>query len=498
MKTLKNIILSGIVLFSLSSCSDWFEVEPENEIAKEDLFASYDGYRTALNGIYKTLSGSTLYGTNLSFGFISALGQNYEFPAWLMMYPNDYWVANTETYTYDVDNVKAITQPIWEQAFNVIANCNILIQNAEAHGADFFYEGENERNILIGEAKGLRAMMHFDILRLFAPAPATGDDAPYVPYVDHYLTSHPQHLPTSVVLDSIISDLTQAKDMLAYNDTLYNVGAMSSVSRRFDGNNQSANGGDFFTYRGTRLNYVATLALLARVYQYKGDKEMAYEYAIAAYRFLSEKGWYSFTPESSISSSEAQNRQCKMYHDIIFAFYNSNIWDNVESFFMNTSYSTNALTPIKNRDHLFANDLTDFRYRYLLNSAGASLKWEEVTDENALWNVQYQYQLIPVIRMTEVIYIICEYLADTDLPRAIDFLNYVKLNRGATEISTNLTRDAFLEQLYIDATREFIVEGQTFYLYKRLNRDMYNGEYPIAMDANKYRIPLPDSETDIQ
>ena len=92
----------------------------------------------------------------------------------------------------------------------------------------------------------------------------------------------------------------------------------------------------------------------------------------------------------------------------------------------------------------------------------------------------------------------CEYLADTDLPRAIDFLNYVKMNRGAAQISTSLTRDAFLEELYIDATREFIVEGQTFYLYKRLNRDMYNGEYPIAMDANKYRIPLPDSETNVQ
>ena len=100
--------------------------------------------------------------------------------------------------------------------------------------------------------------------------------------------------------------------------------------------------------------------------------------------------------------------------------------------------------------------------------------------------------------MTEVIYIICEYLADTDLPRAIDFLNYVKLNRGATQISTSLTRDAFLEQLYLDATREYIAEGQTFFLYKRLNRDMYNGEYPIEMNASKYTIPLPDSETNVQ
>ena len=49
MKTYKNILLSSLLLFSLSSCSDWFEVKPENEISKEDLFSTYDGYRTAFN-----------------------------------------------------------------------------------------------------------------------------------------------------------------------------------------------------------------------------------------------------------------------------------------------------------------------------------------------------------------------------------------------------------------------------------------------------------------
>ena len=50
MKTCKNILLSVLLLFSLSSCSDWFEVTPENEISKEDLFSTDDGFRTALNG----------------------------------------------------------------------------------------------------------------------------------------------------------------------------------------------------------------------------------------------------------------------------------------------------------------------------------------------------------------------------------------------------------------------------------------------------------------
>ena len=220
MKTYKNILLSILLLLSFSSCSDWFEVQPENEIAKEDLFATYDGYRTALNGIYRNLSDASLYGNNLSFGFISLLGQNYEVPAYILPYDVS---GNIMNYEYDNADLKSITQAIWEKAFNTVANCNVLIQNAESRGNDFFDEGENEKNVIIGEAKGLRAFIHFDMLRLFAPAPVTGDDAAYLPYVSSYLTSHPMHLPTSVVLDSIINDLQQAQKLLADNDTLKNV-----------------------------------------------------------------------------------------------------------------------------------------------------------------------------------------------------------------------------------------------------------------------------------
>lgn len=489
MKTYKNILLSILLLLSFSSCSDWFEVQPENEIAKEDLFATYDGYRTALNGIYRNLSDASLYGNNLSFGFISLLGQNYDVPAYILPYDVS---GNIMNYEYDNADLKSITQAIWEKAFNTVANCNVLIQNAESRGNDFFDEGENEKNVILGEAKGLRAFIHFDMLRLFAPAPVTGDDAAYLPYVSSYLTSHPEHLPTSVVLDSIINDLQQAQRLLADNDTLKNVKMMQSVNYRFEG---SSNGGGFFAYRGTRMNYVAVTALLARVYQYKGDKATAYKYACEAYRFYNEKRWYSFTSESNLSNTNIEYRRCKLYEDILLAFYNTNIYDIYESWVQTHFYWKTNHLPIKNRDNLFAEDASDFRYRYMLHSSsGYSLKWVPVTDASALWYISDQYPLLPAIRMSEVFYIMCEYLADNNLTEAISLLNTLRKARGASQLGASLTKDEFLASLYNDATREFIAEGQTFYLYKRLNKDMYNGEYPINM-SGKYVIPLPDSET---
>ncbi len=496
MKTYKNILLSVLLLLSLSSCSDWFEVTPENEISKEDLFSTYDGFRTALNGIYRNLSNESLYGNNLSWGFISFLGQNYDPAESIAMYDVS---GSIMEYDYENENVKNVTEEIWEGAFNTIANCNVLLQSAKERENDFFYEGEVEKNVLIGEMKGIRALLHFDMLRLFAPAPVTGDDAAYVPYVSEYLTSHPTHLPTSVVLDSIINDLKQSQSLLADFDTSYNSEMMKSPSMRFDGNvTSSAKGGSFFAYRGTRMNYVAATALLARVYQYKGDKATAYEYAKEVYRYYNEKNWYSFTSESNISNTNVEYRRCKLFEDILLAFYNTNIYEIYDNYIQQHFYWVGNYCPIKNRENLFSGDEQDFRYRYLIGSntmsTGYSLKWTPVVDATALWNIQYQYPLLPIMRMSEIFYIMCEYLADNNLTEAVSLLNTLKRARGADEVSNMLTKDAFLEALYTDATREFIAEGQTFYLYKRLNRSMYNGEYPIDMNG-KYVVPLPDSES---
>lgn len=498
MKTYKNILLSGLLLLFLSSCSDWFEVRPENEISKEDLFSTYDGYRTALNGIYRTLTETSLYGQELSFGFVSLLGQNYEIPEYVKPY---YFVGRVVDYEYDHSDVKNITQGIWEKAFNVVANCNVLIQNAESRGEGFFPEGENEKNILIGESKGIRALLHLDMLRLFAPAPITGDDGAYIPYVSAYLTSHPTHLPTSVVLDSIINDLKQAQRLLAYNDTSYNSKMLSTVTLRFHDNvTDNAKGGAFFAFRGTRMNYVAATALLARAYQYKGDKQAAYQCAKEVLSFQTEEGWYAFTSADKIQQENRNYIHAKLYDDILLAFSNSELTKIHDDWYK--SFSVSQRFSVNNAAHLFTGDLNDFRYANLIFS-GFSLKWEAVTmDPNMSWLnsdiIKYELPQIPIIRMSEMYYIMCEYLADTDLPEAIRLLGTLRLARGCTaELNASLTKDDFLDKLYNDATREFIAEGQTFYLYKRLNKDMYNGAYPINMNG-KYIIPLPDSETSIQ
>ena len=78
MKKIYNTLFSlGIVAMIFSSCSDWLDVRPSDEIKEEFLFETGNGYRTALNGIYRKLSTQDLYGQNLSWGIVDALGGMY-------------------------------------------------------------------------------------------------------------------------------------------------------------------------------------------------------------------------------------------------------------------------------------------------------------------------------------------------------------------------------------------------------------------------------------
>ena len=54
MKKVYAMILLTASLFT-TSCSDWLDVAPSNQVNGDKLFEVGDGYRNALNGIYFNL-----------------------------------------------------------------------------------------------------------------------------------------------------------------------------------------------------------------------------------------------------------------------------------------------------------------------------------------------------------------------------------------------------------------------------------------------------------
>ena len=126
MKKIYTIIfVSCLAAISFSSCSDWLDVRPADEIKEEYLFETGNGYRTALNGIYRKLATFDLYGSNLSWGLIDGWGQVYD----LDKAPDSGGgkaMKKLSKFLYKNSELTPTTDAMWSAAWNIIANCNNL------------------------------------------------------------------------------------------------------------------------------------------------------------------------------------------------------------------------------------------------------------------------------------------------------------------------------------------------------------------------------------
>ncbi|MFR7825128.1 MAG: RagB/SusD family nutrient uptake outer membrane protein [Odoribacter splanchnicus] len=73
---------------------------------------------------------------------------------------------------------------IWLKSYNTIANCNVLLERLKKQSPTFFPEGEYD--LIYGEVLALRAFLHFDLLRAFAPSWNVDKEALCLPYADNF------------------------------------------------------------------------------------------------------------------------------------------------------------------------------------------------------------------------------------------------------------------------------------------------------------------------
>ena len=152
MKLIKIFSLS-LLLLGISSCSDFLEEEPKGLVTTGSFYTNEQQARQAVNGIYRNLAGSNVTG--------------YE----IKNIPNDLlkraqWDEGSglSNFTYGAENYAIAT--MWKGHYSVIKDCNSAIANIE----------KNKENIenadrYIGEARGIRAFLYFDLVRWFGDVP---------------------------------------------------------------------------------------------------------------------------------------------------------------------------------------------------------------------------------------------------------------------------------------------------------------------------------------
>ena len=479
-KILYTMILASCTL--LTSCDDWLEVKPYDKISEGELLKSEEGYQKMLNGIYIDLNSEALYGKTLTVEMIEVMGGAYTIGT-----DNSVWgnYKDLSSYKYATEYWRGRLDQTWNKAYALILNCNKILETIDEN-QHLFTEGSYY--VVKGEALALRAMLHFDMLRLFGPVYSKDSDKKAIPYYTKQTNTPEPILTAEEVAGQVAADLEDARTLLA-NDPVKTEGTLMSGAQ--DGTS------NFMRYRALRLNYYAVEALLARVYLYMGDKKDAFKYASDVIK-TADNGIFPFVDKSLVTGSPADPDRI-FSSEVLFALTNTsrgtihkNFYDPSRLpnyvFYMDNSLMSNIVFGGATTTGGYQDD---YRYRANWIATGSNRYFYKYSDMVA--NGSIQNTMIPMLRLGEMFLIAAESQSN-DLAKGVQYVNALRRNRGVANLQT-LTPD-LLKYEYI---RELYGEGQLFYLYKRLNSDVItsanSNKNPKASDLI-FVVPLPDSETE--
>ena len=478
MKNIIYVVLAALLILSVSGCSKWLGVKPYDKIGQDDLLSSEEGFMKLLNGIYIELNSDMLYGGALSVEMLEIMGGAYSIGTDESVWGN---YVDLSKFEYKTEYWRARLSETWNKAYSLILNCNLILDNIDEKKG--LFSGDNF-NIIKGEARALRAMLHFDMLRLFGPVYSRNPGAESIPYYMHYTTVPENLLPASEVADKITSDLMEARILLTADP-------VKTEGTRLDGPVDGTS--PFLYYRNLRMNYYAVTALLARAALYFGDKDLAKESAEEVIRAVGTI--FSFVGRGDVIGTDNIDRIFSP--EVIFALTNT----------QRNKLFKNYYDPGRRPNYVFTMDRElmekriyggglatggsqeDLRYKANWESSGTNMYFHKYADMNDTGNIRNT--MIPLIGIGEM-YLICAECG-ASLSDGLAVVNKLRSNRNVNALS-GLTSD-LLKNEYV---RELYGMGQLFFMYKRMFSPILffasESKNPVPSDEI-FVVPLPDSET---
>jgi len=497
--TLTLIASTLAIATSVTSCSDWLDYTPKDKQTYEQIFSTESGFHTSLNGIYNNFSSNALYGYNLSYGPIEAMGLSYN------VSNSSGAMYECKTASYTGSYASSILSSIWSSAYKTILNVNLLLE-----AIDEFPGVLSEKDALIIKAEllALRAYIHLDLTRLFGPIPAKNIAGLAVPYAETSEVIKRERLSAETIIkDYILRDLTRAEEILAQNDPILTDGVLSSSGETITDN--------WFRYRQLRLNYYAVVLLKARAYMWLSD----YSSALAEAKKITDspKATETFPwVASSRLLGNNTNPDRGFSTECLFGFYNKSMTDIYQNSFSAALEQSNLLQPAKGyvNNVLFSSKTEDYRYQsqWVANSSLTSgfefVKYKSFTTNDN--NPDFWATFYGLLRISEAYYIAAESSLNLDdKPSAISYLNTVLKARGVPVLDDNTSKSDLQKEIELEYVRELRGEGQNFFQLKRYNcnvgiyyspnKSHLNGSAEMGTDNpskdKRYNVPIPSGET---
>ncbi len=426
------LLLSSLV--GIFGCKKFLTQEPYNNLSITDVFKDLEGARTTLAGCYESLRSTEYYLRSFSiYPEVTAGNVKYSRSANQLLFLS-------YNFNNDINDNDMVS--FYKKAYSIIYNTNTIIANiSNIADASAF-----QKNKMLADAYSIRALVHFDLARVFAQGYNYSVDASHTAVIIKNINT-PILTPVGSlnsckqVFDQVVSDLDSAIFFYPNSVKVFTVG-------------------DDRTY----FSFDAAKALLGRVSLYKND----WNRAIVLSTEIINSTRYSLIPNASyVASWNKKNISTESIFEIAFGNKTgSSLGDyfNVKSTIVQLAASNDLLSlystgDVRAKPSLFFDTvINSFPFSF-------SKKYQGMNDSA---------NNVKIMRLSEVYLNRAEANAElNNLPAALADLNLIR--KRALPSATTFTsadKQVVLNEIFNERRRELCFEGHAFFDFARKQKNI--------------------------
>jgi len=402
-----TILLTIVMVGFLYSCSkEALEPTLAQSKAVETSIKTAEDLQGILYGAYNRMTSSTYYGRDFII-YGDARSDN--------AFSNGNSGRFVTIGAMTLGNNDAYSSDTWSQMYSVIASTNIII-NAEGITGD-----EAKINHIKGQSYAIRALAHFDLLKLFGQQHVSGGDQNLgIPYIDEYKGNNllPARNTVTEVKTNIYDDLDKALSLMSE--------ALNDASKQ-----------SFSTY--------AVSALKSRVAVYFKE----WSVAKTACEAVINSAKYQIIPAASFKNMWRTDSPVNSLFELAFSSTDNANINGLQYIYRGTSYGD--IQALTNLSDLFeANDVRGF-VNGMLGYEGTKLR-----NLGKYPSLDYSDEVY-LIRYEEVVLNYAEALFELSDANALTYLNMIPAARDATAYGSATKANIMLER-----RKELCFEGFRF------------------------------------
>lgn len=474
-KHIKLVCLLTVMAFLFPSCKDFLEEDPQDKIATSNYYTTESDAISAVNAIYGHLNAQSedTYGGVYHSNFWITVGLASD--EMLNNQVGSVDADQLEKFTYTPEN--GIITDVWKQHYKAITLANIAI--ARIPSIDM---NETLRTRLVNEAKFLRALLYFDLVRMFGTVPLVLEEEEPL---------KPNAAEVDAIYDQIIADLTDAEGLPV---------------TQADGRGRATKG--------------AAKAILAKVYLTRHQYDLCAAKAKEVIEMNEYDLWDDFSDafrivnrggkeaifsvgfgdaDGKISFWEAGQFHVRLLPTMLVGVITTNTqgWQVPTTALANSYEPADERGPVSVFDH-FTETVEDTDYDISFDKYYFRKYWD-VQSPKEFTNEQCT-QDYPVIRYADVLLMYAEALNEgSNSTDAHTYLNMVRERAGLEDLD-GLDQDQFRAAVLEERKLELACEGQRWFDLVRtgtLESLVPLAKTGVIPQSRHYLFPIPQRERDV-